>query len=79
MTNATASQRDTLRQFVQKPLTAWLRKTLAGIFANPASTEALDITVEAVAGALNDVIGDQVGGRAALKQLALEILDQSSE
>lgn len=75
----TKSQRDTLRSFVQKPLTAWLRRTIKGVFTDPNSTEAFDITAEAVAGAVKDVIGSQPNGSAVLRQLALELLDQTTE
>ncbi len=79
MPSAPTTQNATLRAFVQKPLTAWLKKTIQGIFNDPSSTETFDIVLEAVVGAIKDTIGNQPGGEAALRQFALEILDKMSE
>jgi len=74
---ASGTSRKTLRDMVHKPLRAWLRTIMQGVFADPQGSDACDITAEAVVLALQDTIGSLPNGKAVLKRTALEILDSS--
>jgi hypothetical protein len=60
---------------VHKPLAAWLKTIMQGVFKHPKSSDACDMTAEAVVLALRDTIGNLPAGKAVLKRIALDILE----
>jgi hypothetical protein len=71
------TDRERLILMIHKPLVAWIRTVGVGIFTNPHSSEACDMTAEAVTRALRDTVGREAGGKAVLKRIALDILDDN--
>jgi hypothetical protein len=59
--------------FIERPLAAWLGQMMVKSFPQPTSSEAVDITAEAVAGAVLKVMGQH--GPAALDAIVSAIND----
>ncbi len=70
-------QRTQMVDMIRKPMAAWIKQGAAGFFPTPQSSEACSIMAEAVGMAVMDTIGASPMGKAALQQLALDILDKT--
>jgi hypothetical protein len=74
----TGQNRENMISYIHQPLIAWLNEIMKGMFVAPRSSDACDVTAEAVARALRDTIGAQPYGKAILQRLALDILDETN-
>lgn len=72
-------QRESMVNFVQKPLEAWIKEITKQMFTDPTSVECYDVTLEAMSRAVLTVVGKNARGRAALQRWALEVMDSTGK
>ena len=70
------AQRKQMIDFIRTPLEAWIKVGMQKSFPHPLSSESCNIMAEAVGLAVMNTIGSSPMGKAALHQLALDILDK---